>query len=102
MEYLISGLVLTFLVLLVLGAATGRINLGACCSIADPSRDLRMRAAYESEPGQERTMPSAAVHWPAMFPTPIARWQIRPLIDVTTGFRHDEHEGRMRCSEGSW
>jgi len=51
MEYLISGLVLTFLVLLVLGAATGRINLGACCSIADPSRDLRMRAAYESEPG---------------------------------------------------
>ena len=50
MEYLISGLVLTFLVLLVLGAATGRINLGACCSIADPSRDLRMRAAYEADP----------------------------------------------------
>ena len=50
MEYLLGGIVLAFLLLLVLGAATGRADLRSCCSIADPSRDLRMRAAYEADP----------------------------------------------------
>lgn len=50
MEYLLGGIVLAFLLLLVLGAATGRADLRSCCSVADPSRDLRMRAAYEADP----------------------------------------------------
>jgi len=59
MEYLLGGIVLVFLLLLVVGAVTGRVNLRSCCSIADPSRDMRMRAAFETEsrppePGDRR------------------------------------------------
>ena len=99
MEYLISGLVLTFLVLLVLGAATGRINLGACCSIADPSRDLRMRAAYESEPGQARCRrPLSTRRPPFRADRGLAH---RPLsLMCPPWFRHDEYGGGPRCPEG--
>ncbi len=48
-EYLIGGLVIAFLVVLVLGAVTGRVKSRSCCSIADPRQDLRMRAAFEGE-----------------------------------------------------
>jgi hypothetical protein len=39
--------VLVFLVALVYGGLAGRVRMTSCCSIADPRRDLRMRAAFE-------------------------------------------------------
>jgi hypothetical protein len=41
------GLALLFLVI---GALTGRVKVSSCCASADPAKDLRMRAAFESEP----------------------------------------------------
>lgn len=38
---------LAFLVLLTVGAVSGRVTLTSCCSVADPRRDSRMRAAFE-------------------------------------------------------
>ena len=38
--------VLLVLYALAYGALTGRVRLSACCSVADPSKDLRMRAAF--------------------------------------------------------
>jgi hypothetical protein len=32
---------------ILLGALSGRIRLTNCCSVADPSKDLRMRAAFD-------------------------------------------------------
>lgn len=32
---------------LLLGALSGRIRLTSCCSVADPSKDLRIRAAFD-------------------------------------------------------
>ncbi|MFN0283352.1 MAG: hypothetical protein ACKVZ6_15435 [Kineosporiaceae bacterium] len=47
---LVAAPVVLFLVGLVVGAATGRIRAGrACCAVADPRRDLRMRAAFDDE-----------------------------------------------------
>jgi hypothetical protein len=37
------------LVLLVYGGLTGRVRLTSCCAVADPRRDLRMRAAFEDD-----------------------------------------------------
>ncbi len=48
-EYVIGGVVIAFLVLLVIGAVTGRVKSRSCCSIADPRQDLRMRGAFEGE-----------------------------------------------------
>jgi hypothetical protein len=48
-QYLIGGLVIAFLVVLVVGAVTGRIKSRSCCSVADPRQDLRMRGAFEGE-----------------------------------------------------
>lgn len=48
-QYLIGGVVIVFLVLLVLGAITGRVRSRKCCSVADPRQDLRMRGAFEDE-----------------------------------------------------
>lgn len=36
-----------FLVVLVYGGLTGRVRLTSCCAVADPRRDLRMRAAFD-------------------------------------------------------
>jgi hypothetical protein len=47
MVYLLATPVLLLLVTLIVGGLTGRVRVSSCCSIADPSRDLRMRAAYE-------------------------------------------------------
>lgn len=38
---------------LLLGALTGRIQLTNCCSVADPSKDLRMRAAFDQASSEE-------------------------------------------------
>ena len=48
--YLLAAAVVTFLVVLVVGALTGRVKLQSCCAVADASQDLRMRAAYSHEP----------------------------------------------------
>lgn len=47
MAYVIGIPGLVFLVALVYGGLTGRVTMTSCCSIADPRRDLRMRAAFE-------------------------------------------------------
>lgn len=38
--------VIALMVLLAVGALTGRVQSRACCSVADPRLDLRMRAAF--------------------------------------------------------
>ena len=48
-EYVIGGVVIAFLVVLVVGAVTGRVKSRSCCSVADPRQDLRMRGAFEGE-----------------------------------------------------
>ena len=48
MPYVIGALAVGFLAVLILGAVTGRVRMSACCTVADPKRDLRMRDAYET------------------------------------------------------
>ena len=48
--YLVAAAVVTFLVVLVVGALTGRVKLRSCCAVADASKDLRMRSAFTDEP----------------------------------------------------
>lgn len=38
-----------FVLMLALGAVTGRVRLNSCCAVADPRRDLRMREAFAEE-----------------------------------------------------
>lgn len=49
MAYVLGIVAGAFLVVLVLAAVTGRLRLGSCCAVADPSKDLRMRAAFEGD-----------------------------------------------------
>ncbi|HET7430790.1 MAG TPA: hypothetical protein VFJ89_04725 [Nocardioides sp.] len=49
MAYVFGIPVLLFLVALVYGGVTGRVRLSSCCAVADPRRDLRMRAAFEDD-----------------------------------------------------
>jgi hypothetical protein len=53
--YLLATPVFLFLVALVVGGVTGRVQVSSCCSIADPSRDLRMRSAYGQPEGAEQS-----------------------------------------------
>jgi hypothetical protein len=55
LEYVIGGVVIAFLVVLVVGAVTGRVKSRSCCSIPDPRQDLRMRAAFEDDPSPPAT-----------------------------------------------
>ena len=48
MEILIATLIAVPFLALVVGALTGRVRVTSCCS-SDPSQDLRMRAAFESD-----------------------------------------------------
>jgi hypothetical protein len=50
MAYVFGVPVLLFLLTLAYGGLTGRVRLTSCCAVADPRRDLRMRAAFEDEP----------------------------------------------------
>ncbi len=43
-EYVFGGVVIVFLLVLIVGGLTGRVRARGCCSIADPSQDLRSRA----------------------------------------------------------
>ena len=49
MVYVLGGLAALFLVLVVVGAVTGRVEVRSCCTVADPRRDARMRAAFEDD-----------------------------------------------------
>ena len=42
-RYLVATPVVIFMVLLAVGALTGRVRARTCCSPADPAADLRMR-----------------------------------------------------------
>lgn len=53
MEFVVGIPVLVFLLVLVYGGITGRVRLSSCCAVADPRRDLRMRAAFEDADEQE-------------------------------------------------
>ncbi|NRQ49629.1 hypothetical protein [Aeromicrobium stalagmiti] len=49
MTYVVVTLLGLVMTVLVVGALTGRVRLTACCSVADPRRDLRMRGAFDDE-----------------------------------------------------
>ena len=49
MEIVLGAVLGLALLLLVLGGLTGRVRLSSCCTPADPSKDLRMRGAFESD-----------------------------------------------------
>jgi hypothetical protein len=49
MAYVFGVPVLLFLVALAYGGLTRRVRLSSCCGVADPARDLRMRAAFEDD-----------------------------------------------------
>jgi hypothetical protein len=48
MPYVLGVLAVLFLGFLVIGAVSGRVKMSACCTVADASRDLRMRDAFEA------------------------------------------------------
>lgn len=49
MQIAVGAVVGLALVVLLVGAVTGRVRLTSCCSPADPSNDLRMRVAFEPD-----------------------------------------------------
>lgn len=48
MSYVLGVFAVLFLVFMIVGAVTGRVRASACCAVADPAQDLRMRAAFET------------------------------------------------------
>lgn len=59
MAEVIGGLAGLVLVVLLVGGLTGRVKLRSCCTVADPSNDLRMRAAFEDAALPEDETPSS-------------------------------------------
>lgn len=49
MEIVIASLIALPLLALVIGALFGHVKTTSCCALSDPSRDLRMRAAFEED-----------------------------------------------------
>lgn len=47
MQFVLAFVVLAFIVAITTLGLTGRLKVGSCCAVADPSRDLRMRGAFE-------------------------------------------------------
>ena len=47
MQYIAAMVVGLAFLLLLLGMATGRVRASSCCAPVDPSKDLRMRGAFE-------------------------------------------------------
>ena len=54
MIYILGGVVAVFVVLLLVAAVTGRLRVSACCAVADPAKDLRMRAAFDDDRSTRR------------------------------------------------
>lgn len=49
MQFVLAFVVLAFIVAITTLAVTGRLKVRSCCAVADPSRDLRMRGAFDDE-----------------------------------------------------
>lgn len=49
MAIVLGSLVAAFAALLLIGALTGRVKVKSCCAVADPRKDLRMRAAFSAD-----------------------------------------------------
>jgi hypothetical protein len=58
MQYVFGVPVLLFLVALVYGGVTGRVRMTSCCAVADPAKDLRMRAGFEDDQSAISVVPS--------------------------------------------
>ena len=54
MEYVAGAFVVVLVLLLLVGMLTQSIRVTTCCSLADPARDLRMRAAFENDSAAPR------------------------------------------------
>ena len=53
MRYIFGGAVVVFVVMMAVGAVTGRVKARSCCAPADPALDRRMRAAFARTAGTE-------------------------------------------------
>lgn len=49
MAYIVGGVLIAAVALLVFASHNGHVQLRSCCGVADPRRDLRMRAAFTDE-----------------------------------------------------
>ena len=49
MTYVLAALVVLPVLILLMGALTGRVNVRSCCGVSDPAKDLRMRDAFTDE-----------------------------------------------------
>lgn len=47
--YIVVGVLVAAVALLVFASRTGGVQMRPCCAVADPRRDLRMRAAFTDE-----------------------------------------------------
>lgn len=47
MAYVVGVMAAVFLIVLLWAVATGRVRIRSCCAVADPAKDLRMRAAFD-------------------------------------------------------
>jgi hypothetical protein len=69
--YIVGGALLAAVALLVLASHTGRVQVRACRGVADPRRDLRMRAAFtDDESPTRRTGPQRSALGDAWFRAP--------------------------------
>lgn len=59
MELVVGAVVIALALILVIGALTRRVEVTSCCTLADPARDLRMRAAFENDAAAHRRAPGA-------------------------------------------
>lgn len=48
MIYVLAAVAVVAVVVTVWGTLTGRLRATGCCAVADPAKDLRMRAAFEN------------------------------------------------------
>jgi len=47
-QYVLGSVLIVFTLALLVGAATGRVKTTSCCA-TDPSKDLRMRDAFQGD-----------------------------------------------------
>ena len=47
MALILGSVVVAFMLMLVVGALTGRVRAQSCCGAGDARRDLRMRSAFD-------------------------------------------------------
>ena len=49
MAYVVGVMAAVFVIVLLWAVVTGRVRIGSCCAVADPAKDLRMRAAFDDD-----------------------------------------------------